>query len=216
MNVGAGTCTITAGSATVNKASGASLALSQYQGGVLNFISASSAIFFPFDVGSGTSGGMTLINTGGTTLTGSSVTISSIPSTYNALYIVVRNFRPANDGTQLRMRSNVSTSDYSTINQGDSQNVPGTDPSWYLTGNQDNATSFSLAICWIYDYANSTTIKFIDTKANPTNNETVSTKFNYLTQRFGVCVNTTAISQLVFSCSSGDLSSGTVFVYGVL
>jgi hypothetical protein len=51
LNIGAGVCTITAGTATVNKASGASLALAQYQGGVLNFISASSAIFFPFDVG---------------------------------------------------------------------------------------------------------------------------------------------------------------------
>jgi hypothetical protein len=159
---------------------------------------------------------MTLINTGGTTLTGSSVTISSIPSTYNALYIVVRNFRPANDGTQLRMRSNVSAAVYATIFQGDSQSISGSDPSWYLTDNQDNATSFSLAICWIYDYANSTTIKFIDTLANPTNNNSVSTNFNYLTQRFGVCNNTTAISELVFSCSTGNFSSGTVFVYGVL
>lgn len=52
INQNTGVCTVTAGTATVRKASGASLALSQYQGGVLNFISASEAIFFPFDVGS--------------------------------------------------------------------------------------------------------------------------------------------------------------------
>lgn len=53
INQNTGVCTVTAGTATVRKASGASLALSQYQGGVLNFISASEAIFFPFDVGGG-------------------------------------------------------------------------------------------------------------------------------------------------------------------
>lgn len=50
-NIGAGTCTVTAGTAIVNKATNASLALAQYQGGTLYFVSASSAIFFPFDVG---------------------------------------------------------------------------------------------------------------------------------------------------------------------
>jgi uncharacterized Zn-binding protein involved in type VI secretion len=44
-NIGAGTCTITAGTATVN--TDGSLALSQYQGGQLFFTSAASAIFFP-------------------------------------------------------------------------------------------------------------------------------------------------------------------------
>ena len=53
INQNTGVCTVTAGTATVRKASGASLALSQYQGGVLDFISASEAIFFPFDVGGG-------------------------------------------------------------------------------------------------------------------------------------------------------------------
>jgi len=45
-NIGAGTCTVTAGTATVNKAANASLALTQYQGGYLYFISTSSAVFF--------------------------------------------------------------------------------------------------------------------------------------------------------------------------
>jgi hypothetical protein len=45
-NIGAGSCVITAGTATVQKAATASLTLAQYQGGYLYFISASNAVFF--------------------------------------------------------------------------------------------------------------------------------------------------------------------------
>ena len=45
-NIGAGATTVTAGTATVNKSTAGSLTLSQYQGGTLYFVSASSAIFF--------------------------------------------------------------------------------------------------------------------------------------------------------------------------
>ena len=45
-NIGAGACTVTAGTATVNKTAAGSLTLAQYQGGTLYFVSASSAIFF--------------------------------------------------------------------------------------------------------------------------------------------------------------------------
>lgn len=45
-NIGAGSCVITAGTATVQKAASASLTLAQYQGGYLYFISASNAVFF--------------------------------------------------------------------------------------------------------------------------------------------------------------------------
>jgi hypothetical protein len=46
LNLGAGVCTITAGTATV--ATSGSLALAQNQGGVLRFTSASASIFFQF------------------------------------------------------------------------------------------------------------------------------------------------------------------------
>jgi hypothetical protein len=56
-NIGAGTCTVTAGTATVNTA--ASLDLAQWEGGSLYFTSASSAIFFrgPAGIGYGTATG---------------------------------------------------------------------------------------------------------------------------------------------------------------
>jgi hypothetical protein len=67
-NINSGTCTITAGTCTVNTAG--SLALAQWQGGVLYFTSASTAIFFL--AGSGTGYGTA---TGGSS---SSITVGGI------------------------------------------------------------------------------------------------------------------------------------------
>jgi hypothetical protein len=47
---------------------------------------------------------MTLIST--TTLTGATVTISSIPATYNKLEIYIVNFIPATDGSRIVLRMN--------------------------------------------------------------------------------------------------------------
>lgn len=73
-NIGAGTCTITAGTATVTTAS--SLALAQWGGGTLYFTSASAAIFF--------SGGGAVYGaaTGGTGVT--NVTISGVNYAYTS------------------------------------------------------------------------------------------------------------------------------------
>ncbi|CAB4161820.1 hypothetical protein UFOVP794_1, partial [uncultured Caudovirales phage] len=46
------------------------------------------------------SGGMTLLST--TTLTGASVTLSSISGSYNNLQLVIRNFKPATDFANIR------------------------------------------------------------------------------------------------------------------
>jgi hypothetical protein len=64
--------------------------------------------------------GMTLINTGGTTLTGSSVTISSIPATYIDLYLVIRNPRPASDAVSVNMRVNSDSNNRYTETAGGS------------------------------------------------------------------------------------------------
>jgi hypothetical protein len=65
-----------------------------------------------------TSGGYTLIST--TTLSGNSVTISSIPSTYKHLYFTVTNLTcSANDDFAIRFNSNTSTN-YSVLDFGQS------------------------------------------------------------------------------------------------
>ena len=83
-NIGAGTCTVTAGTATVNTAG--SLALGQYEGGVLYFRSTSASTFFDY-VQSGGTGGKTLLST--TALSGTSTTVSGISGSYTDLYVYV-------------------------------------------------------------------------------------------------------------------------------
>jgi hypothetical protein len=71
-------CTITAGTATVNTS--ASLALAQYESGTLDFTSTSSAIFIK-GAGAAAGGGAnwSLVNAGGTALTGATtITVSGI------------------------------------------------------------------------------------------------------------------------------------------
>ena len=84
-NLGAGVCTITAGTATVNTAS--SLVLAQYESGTLDFTSASAAVFIKAAGAAASSGGMTLLTTHG--LSGSTSTISSISQDYNRLFGLV-------------------------------------------------------------------------------------------------------------------------------
>jgi len=64
-NIGAGTCTVTAGTATVTTSG--SLALAQWGGGTLYFTSASASIFFPYGgIGYGTATGGTSVTISGT------------------------------------------------------------------------------------------------------------------------------------------------------
>lgn len=95
-NRGTGTCTVTAGTATVNTSG--SLVLAQYQGGVLYFNSASAAVFYQFatpasgdiegvTAGTGLSGGGT---SGTVTLSfdyraGSALTLNAQTATYTVV-----------------------------------------------------------------------------------------------------------------------------------
>jgi hypothetical protein len=89
-NLGAGVCTITAGTATVNTS--ASLALAQYESGTLDFTSTSAAIFIKAAGAAAASGGAnwSLLNAGGTSLTGTSTSITGITGK-DKLMIELRN-----------------------------------------------------------------------------------------------------------------------------
>lgn len=102
-NLGAGTCTITAGTATVNTSS--SLALAQYEGGELYFVSASAAIFFKSDGAAATSGGMTLISEQ-TASANSSLSFTSIPGTYKQLFLVWSGIYHSGSGSVFSLRFN--------------------------------------------------------------------------------------------------------------
>jgi hypothetical protein len=163
-----------------------------------------------------TSGGMTLINTGGTTLSGSSVTISSIPGTYKNLELVVRNYLPANDAARLILRINANSGTlYAAVPYGSNQDpeIAADDTKFFISGGSDNSVENNLSVVTIPDYANSTTYKWafvsglnmgdqITTKIRPSN-------FN------GCFFDRTTITSLQLLTSNGNFTSGTAYLYGV-
>ena len=168
-----------------------------------------------------TSGGMTLINTGGTTLSGASVIVSSIPTTYKHLCVIIRNFIPASDAAYLTVRYNDdSTANRHRGNWGYfSSNADGA-TAWAfdsttsrITSNNDNAVGNGLAQAWFFDYANTTTWKSHSFQSLGTDS-TTTTSFNILSA-VGQYNQTSAITSLRFLANTGNLTSGTVFIYGV-
>jgi len=160
------------------------------------------------------SGGMTLIST--TTLTGASVTISSIPQTYNNLFLVVRNFLPASDGITLYMRFNAdaTASRHRVIDTvGNAGPVPFSQSFMQISNTADNAVTQGLYTVSIPDYTNTTTWKWAETFA-ASNDQTTTTSLNTRWAR-SVYNQTGAISSLSFLADTGNMTSGSVLLYGV-
>lgn len=110
LNIGAGTCTITAGTATVSKPNNATLALVQNAGGVLYFTATGAATFMPFDVGA-TGVGMTYL-TGATFSAVTSVSLpnNSFSATYDNYYLTFQ-LTGASAAADLAIRFRASGSD---------------------------------------------------------------------------------------------------------
>lgn len=210
-NIGAGTCTITAGTATVTTAG--SLALTQWEGGNLYFTSTSASIFFDYFQSGGSGGGMTLLST--TTLSGATTTISSIDQTYNDLYISVSAPQCASAGL-FRIAPNGTTT--MALGAGVSY---------------DRSTAAAIGNNFSYISSNVSNIKANDTQAAFTcylpryvtggNSRTYSFYGGFLNsgdtwyavQHSGILTAGAAITSLVFSNSAGNLTGGTVYLYGV-
>jgi hypothetical protein len=159
-------------------------------------------------------GSMTLLNSGGTTLTGATVTISSIDQTYQNLYIVVRNFLPASDTRLLNIRPNNVSSGYQNLGSAAVDDFdPGAD-SIELGAAADNAVAtFSTTVATIFDYANTATGKLVQS-FSVNHNPTTSANFNFVI-KYGFTESTSAITSIVFRSTSGNMTSGTLFLYGV-
>jgi hypothetical protein len=160
------------------------------------------------------SGGMTLINTGGTTLTGASVTIGSIPATYKNLQLVINNYQPASDsGLTARFNSDSNTR-YKTVASGTSANNLTFDTtSLDISESQDNTVVTGLIIADIYDYANTTTWKIMQSRSISVNGTTTTNLNN--TTYLGFYNQTAAISDIVLFPFGGNFTSGTAYLYGV-
>jgi len=162
-----------------------------------------------------TSGGMTLIST--TTLTGASVTLSSIPATYNDLVLIIQNVRPVVDGDPIYMRINTDTgtryrsTQYLDINQ---TNVSFNVSRWTIApGGNDNTTGTGLIEFEIPNYANTTTWKTARSFGVNVNDTTTANQNIFgLVHGFN---QIGAISSLTIFADTGNLTSGTVLLYGV-
>jgi hypothetical protein len=161
------------------------------------------------------SGGMTLIST--TTLSGATTTLSSIPSTYNNLAIIIKNFKPANDGASLRMRFNSDSAanrHYTNTTFGSVASASFDSTDIQLSGAADDTTATGLMSLTIPDYTNTTTYKtcfsysFVNDLSTPSTNLRIFTATHVYNQ-------TGAISSLDFIASGGNITSGTVLLYGV-
>jgi hypothetical protein len=160
-------------------------------------------------------GGMTLINTGGTALSGSSVTISSIPSTYKQLYIVLDDFYGAGRN-YVQMEFNADTSALNYFNNG----VRGT------TGTASAAFGWraqDLSVNNVYngDYNNKITLTMNDYASTTNKVGAYEQVFNTQTGEiaFGngmfAYLGTSAISSIKVFVLSNNWSGGTIYVYGV-
>lgn len=160
------------------------------------------------------SGGMTLINTGGTALTGSSVAISSIPATYRDLQICIRGVRPATDGTDIQMRFNSDTGTrYRRVNSFSSGTGTFNETSMKISDDTDNGVDTGFITMTITDYANTSTWKsFFGYAVHSDHTTPTSVDYDFY---LGVYNQTAAIDSLTFFPGAGNWTSGTVFVYGV-
>lgn len=162
----------------------------------------------------GASGGMTLIST--TTLTGASITLSSIPATYNSLRLVIRNFLPATDGTTLQYRFNAdaTASRHANVEAfGGAGSTGFSATSCKATEGSDNAVAQGLVVIDFPDYANTTSWKMSFVQSM-TNNSTTTTNFMPLFAG-GYYNQIGAISSFSLFPASGNFTSGTALLYGV-
>jgi hypothetical protein len=163
------------------------------------------------------SGALTLINTGGTTLTGSSVSVGSIPATYKNLYVEVINFLPSTDDARMYVRPNNVSSANSYFGAQTSTaagDYAFNDTTFTLTLGNDNATATNFTQFTLYNYASTTTWKMIDglSMLNSATSPTTSISYRSLV---GATNTTSAINSLTFHLSAGNFTSGTIYVYGV-
>ena len=160
-------------------------------------------------------GGMTLIST--TSLTGATVTLSSIPSTYKNLQLVIRGFRDNDDGNGGWVRMNAD----STANRhvmgttfGTVGNASWNNTRWDFNQNSSNAVATALYVLDIYDYANATTFK-MGSVLGLAQHYSTTTNYN-LYQYTGAYNQTTAISSLQIGPTGGtSITAGTAYLYGV-
>jgi hypothetical protein len=160
-------------------------------------------------------GGMTLIST--TTISNQgTVSLTSIPGTYNHLQIVIEDYLPVSNDIVLRMRINSDSGTKYRTMQVDATSMETqlsfSQSSIAVSSFQSQTSSNSLIIIDIPNYANAVTFKTLQSFA--ITNYPVEGTF-ILWQSVGVFNSTSAITSLDFFATTGNISSGTIKLYGV-
>ena len=167
------------------------------------------------------SGGMTLINTGGTALSGTSTQISSIPGTYKSLEIWVVNAQ-INADTEVGYTINNDTGSnqyyhYRAFSQNTTPgsatlkdtfvNLSAIGMSYFVKNSTENMTRIVIP-----NYA-ATGIKQITSSFV---GKQAGIDYVYFLNSLVYCYNTSAITSFEFrSVTTGSFSGGTIYVYGV-
>jgi hypothetical protein len=155
-------------------------------------------------------GGMTLIST--TTLSGTAPTISSIPQTYNSLFLVISNITANTGGFRFRCGLNGSTSlaDYTGSNDATAINIADD----YIRLSEDNTDQANGNNAWslqIDNYTSTTRFKpfrFYGFYVN-------SSPTNRSISMAGAFRSNSAVSSIVFDYEGNTFTSGTVLLYGI-
>ena len=217
-NLGAGVCTITAGTATVNTS--ASLALAQYESGTLDFTSTSDAIFIKGAGAAAASGAnWSLLNSGGTALTGATtITVSGI-SAKDKIMILMENASSVNTNCIFRVRLNTDTgSNYtihgienqiaSTYNNNNFFNISSTGTSIPIARIGSNNTQVASGFCLLTG-CNSAGVKVFNSAGS-------GGQFGDGQRQFiggGFYNSATVISSISLFSDNGNFDAGTVYVY---
>jgi hypothetical protein len=162
-------------------------------------------------------GGMTLLST--TTLSGATTTISSISGSYKNLYVEVEGVTNATANGVFRLAPNGSTNltMYNGLSCVDgTQSTYGRDLDYLrLSGNAGSLTRTDSSNSWFIlfsDYANTTYHKMATSLGYFVG---AATSTDCVENTTAIYKSTSAITSLVFSNVGGNLSTGTVRVYGV-
>jgi hypothetical protein len=171
--------------------------------------------------GSISAGGLTLLSTTNIS-TQTSVTISSISQSYKNLIVIIKNYKPAADGTNLRFRFNADSTAsrhnyFSTAATGVDGNTAKTisDNGIDLILQSDNTVvTASLLQIEIPDYTNTATWKNCRVFGF-WNDSTTTTSIRFINET-GIYNQTAAISSLQFYHPDvTNMTSGTILIYGV-
>jgi hypothetical protein len=147
-------------------------------------------------------------------LTGSSVTLSSIAGTYRDLKLVITNFRPSSD-LKLMMRFNGASTNYKATPGTYTASTNFADTELFISTTADGgAASQALIVVDIPEYANTTAWKIM-TYQSLVNNETTNANGAW-EQNAGLYKSTSAISSItLLPQAGGTFTTGDYVLYGV-